>query len=653
MRLRHLLVLPLALASLALAQTTITLDASGPGRTFDGLGAVSAGASSRLLYDYPEPQRSQVLDYLFKPHYGAALQHLKVEIGSDVNSTDGSEPSHMRSRTDHDYTRGYEWWLMREARKRNPHIILDTLAWGAPGWIGNGTYYSHDMAEYVADFLNGAKKQGLDIQYTGAWNERKPDYAWVKLLRKVLDERGLSSVKIVCCDMVSRAHPFEPSDKMSEDPQLAKAIAAIGVHYPSCNKEGFATQKAIDSGHVLWSAEDQPNCGAGPFIQREWAAGGRIMAHRYNDNYLKGRLTKTEIWSPVTSYYDSLAAPHSGLMYANTPWSGHYNVQSTIWVTAHTTQFAQPGWKYLDNASAYLPNNGGSYVTLRAPEVKGHAAAWSIVLETTPAKSPQKIAFNVGKGLATTPVYVWQTNGKRTFERVATLPVRNGKVEYTFEPDSIYTLTTTTGQAKGTAQPPADKPFPFPYRDSFNTTPLNRAAKYLSDQNGAFEAHACAGRAGRCLEQVITQKPIPWLRQPEPFTLAGDAAWQDYTLRADMMLPEAGSLLLIGRIDSADIFQDKVSIYPAGYLFRLESTGAWKLLSTQFKQPVRVLAEGNIAAPGKTWHRGEMRFAGDNISVLLDGKQIASVHNSDHTHGQIALGSGWNHAQFDNLSVTK
>src|SRR5215471_3655430 len=98
---------------------SVTIDPVGPGQTFDGLGAVSAGASSRLLYDYPEPYRSQVLDYLFKPDYGAALQHLKVEIGSDVNSTDGSEPSHMRNRNDHDYTRGYEWWLMKEARQRN------------------------------------------------------------------------------------------------------------------------------------------------------------------------------------------------------------------------------------------------------------------------------------------------------------------------------------------------------------------------------------------------------------------------------------------------------------------------------------------------------------------------------------------------------
>src|ERR1019366_6805704 len=116
-------------------QTHVVLDGQSGGRTFDGLGALSAGASSRLLVDYPEPQRSQILDYLFKPNFGAALQHLKVEIGGEVNSTDGTEPTHMRTRNEENYTRGYEWWLMQQAKLRNPGVLLDSLAWGAPGWI--------------------------------------------------------------------------------------------------------------------------------------------------------------------------------------------------------------------------------------------------------------------------------------------------------------------------------------------------------------------------------------------------------------------------------------------------------------------------------------------------------------------------------------
>src|SRR5438046_5826912 len=46
---------------------TIVVDAKQEGRTFEGIGAVSAGASSRLLIDYAEPHSSEILDYLFQP----------------------------------------------------------------------------------------------------------------------------------------------------------------------------------------------------------------------------------------------------------------------------------------------------------------------------------------------------------------------------------------------------------------------------------------------------------------------------------------------------------------------------------------------------------------------------------------------------------
>ena len=192
-------------------------------------------------------------------------------------------------------------------------------------------------------------------------------------------------------------------------------------------------------------------------------------------------------------------------MYANTPWSGYYDVQSTIWVTAHTTQFAQPGWQYLDASSGYLPEKG-TYVTLRSPNGKD----WCTVLETIDATHPQTVSFNLAGGLASGPVHIWETNANRIFEHVADLTPLKGVFTFTFDPESIYTLTTTTGQGKGSAQPLAPKPFPMPYSDDFESTPLARAPKFLSDQDGAFEAQPCTGRAGRCLQQVVTQKPIPW-----------------------------------------------------------------------------------------------------------------------------------------------
>ncbi|HTW80979.1 MAG TPA: hypothetical protein VME23_15635 [Terracidiphilus sp.] len=634
-------------------QVEIILDANATGRHFDGLGAVSAGASSRLLYDYPEPQRSQVLDYLFKPGYGAALERLKVEVGADVNSTDGSEPSFMRSPTDHDSTRGYEWWLMTEAHKRNPNIILEILPWGGPAWVdaargAKPTLYTPQMAAYVADFIKTAKHDyGLDIRYTGLWNETVYDLAYIRELHRQLAEDHLAT-KIVCCDeyLGEGTGQWAIADVMLKDPEIAQDIAAIGAHYPKADGKITTTDAARRTGKPLWSTEDQPNGGSGPFVSRDWAVGGRILAHLYNENYLDGSLTATEIWSPVTSYYDILAAPNSGLMYANTPWSGYYDVQGAIWATAHTTQFAQPGWQYIDSASGTLPV-GGTYVSLRSPEKRN----WSVVLETIAAHQPQQVSFRVSGGLAATEVHIWETNDSRTFEHVADVAPVNGAFAFTFEPDSLYSLTTTTGQGKGTAQPPPAAPFPFPYADNFENTPLGRAPRYLADQDGAFEVHPCVGRVGRCLEQVITTSPILWGPLPDPFTLAGDADWTDYSVSADVRFLSASSATIMGRIDSADWVPDARAHWPSGYVLRVNPTGAWDLLSTVYNKPVVTLASGNLNLDRAKWHRLTLRFQEKHTVALFDTTQIAAVEDTTHTHGMFALGTEWGRAQFDNLKV--
>ena len=47
------------------------------------------------LPSYPADKKSEILDFLFLPNYGASLHVLKVEIGGDAQSTDGAEASHM------------------------------------------------------------------------------------------------------------------------------------------------------------------------------------------------------------------------------------------------------------------------------------------------------------------------------------------------------------------------------------------------------------------------------------------------------------------------------------------------------------------------------------------------------------------------------
>jgi hypothetical protein len=628
--------------------SSIAIDGRAPGRIFDGIGAVSAGASSRLLIDYPEPYRSQILDYLFKPHYGASLQHLKVEIGSDVNSTDGSEPSFARTRAEMshpDFNRGYEWWLMEEAARRNPQIILDSLAWGAPGWIGNGHFYSPDMAAYAVKFIQGARNvHHLDMRYTGIWNEKQYETAYVKLLKKTLRDRGLTT-QVVCCDLYTEERPWSIADKTKSDPELRNAVDIIGVHSPNVIQGPTAPDSAKESDKPLWASEDE-------FfyytrgLSRKWSTFAESLAMLYNRNYIEDRITATEIWSPVTSYYDDLPAPRSGLMLANTPWSGHYEVNPTIWVTAQTTQFTQPGWRYIDAACGFLAGKG-SYVTLRSPA----GDDYSVIIETVQAQSPQRVAFRVTGGLSQGAVHVWETNAMHTFDHVKDLMPHNGSFALRLDPDSVYSITTTTGQGKGNASPPASAPFSFPYKGDYEHTAFGRSPKYFADQDGAFEVWPCRKRRGRCLVQVITRLPISWGIAPDPFTMLGDSRWTDYEVSSDVMLAGAGDVTLLGRIDSADFFKDGHARWPSAYILVVHQDGGWRLLSAEYKRPTTTLASGKVPFSLNTWHHLLLDFKGSHIRALIDRSQVASVTDMTHTHGMAAIGSGWNRAEFDNFMV--
>jgi hypothetical protein len=150
---------------------------------------------------------------------------------------------------------------------------------------------------------------------------------------------------------------------------------------------------------------------------------------------------------------------------------------------------------------------------------------------------------------------------------------------------------------------------------------------------------------------VITEIPIPWSPQPDPFTLAGDEAWTDYSVAADVHFLSKGPALVIGRIDSSNVFDDGKARWPGGYVFRVKPDGGWDLLSTEYKKPVATLASGSTVLERSSWHRLELRFHGTQISASIDGKPVSTVENTAHAHGMFALGTEWDHVQFDNLRV--
>lgn len=93
-------------------------------------------------------------------HVHGAIAIMSLSISFHLY-TDGTESSHMHSSDDLNYDRGYEWWLMMEAKKvtsspklsrheinvmmihlqRNPGIKLYGLSWAYPAWVSDHLIY--------------------------------------------------------------------------------------------------------------------------------------------------------------------------------------------------------------------------------------------------------------------------------------------------------------------------------------------------------------------------------------------------------------------------------------------------------------------------------------------------------------------------------
>ncbi len=633
----------------ARAAASISINGSSGGRTFDGVGAVSGGGgNSRLLIDYPEPQRGQILDYLFKPGYGADLQILKVEIGGDTNSTSGAEPSHEHFRGDLDCNRGYEWWIMEQAKARNPGIKLGALAWGAPGWIGNGTFLSTDMINYLVGWLGCAKQHNLTIDYlSAAQNEKKYDANWTLSLRSALNSNGYSGVKLVFGEDYPGS--WGPANVVAGNSALRAVTDAIGGHYPcgylSDESTCTVSSTATNTGSTLWASENG---------SQDYNDGAKPLARGINRGYIDGKMTAYLNWDLIAAITPNLPWSTVGLVLANQPWSGWYSVGKEAWVIAQTTQFTAPGWKYLDSSSGYLngARSNGSYVSLRSPSTSDY----STIIETMDATAAQTLNFSVTGGLSTGQVHVWATNlnassASSYLVHTTDLTPSGGAFSLTVQPGYVYTVTTTTGQGKGTATSPGQGSLNLPYSDGFDQYAAGKEATYLMDMQGAFETVACGGgRSGMCVRQEAPQLPILWKTTADPYALLGNVNWSAYTVSTDVLLEKSGYVELLGRAGSQNTTN---TAGQNAYYLRISDTGAWSILRNNTSAQVTTLRSGSAAALGTNkWHNLALGFNGSTITASVDGATLGSVTDSTFSAGQVGIGTDQTEtAQFDNLRV--
>lgn len=609
------------------------IDRSMKGREFLGIGAVTSNGMTKLLHEYPKSQQEDILAFLFEPKFGAALQTVKVEIGSDANGTCGTEPSHMRSETDYDIGRGVGLWLAREAKRRNEHILLDAIRWGTPSWITD-----HEKKyQYYLGFLKGAKTEfGLDFDYL-APDENEGPYSidWVvNVLRRGLDRDGFSRVKLSGADSTE---DWNIAPLLEGNPDLRQSIDAVTRHYKQ-DSPAFLH----DCGLPLFNSED-----LAPF--RHSFSFALEMAYKIIRSFVSGRMVQYVMHPIIEAIYDSVPYTCKSILLASSPWTGHYEVLPGLWVVAQFTQFIQIGWRFIENACYSSPLV--SYVVLEDPQTGGVS-----IIILNKGDDDQRISFSMD-AMIETRFHRWETCEKEQFIQKDDIKVEHGVLQVQIGPKTLCSLTTTDGQQKGVPRHPvpSETRFALPYLDDFDSYPIGRQPKYTIDQGGAFEICEGGFDGSRCLKQVLTcsLKPNDWERRPTPlpYTILGGQELSNYRVQVDFAMeampqPDYEGYVLLG---SRCNYATKTGDIPQCYNIRIFPGGRWLLA-----RGTDVLAAGTLASfTPSSWHRLALGCEHNVISAFFDDRLLASVVDEAIPSGNVVLGSGYNLVKYDNLAIEK
>lgn len=657
---------------------TISIDAGKKGKTFEGIGAVNGGgATSVLLKDYPEKQRAEILDMVYKPMFGASLSTLLVEIPGDGNSTQGSMPSHSHYRGDYNYRRGYTWWVMKEAKKRNPQLSLDATAWSVPGWVGKGNFWSQDAADYYVSWLRGLRDiHGLELDAIGCRNEKGVSHEFAKTLRRTLNDGGFGKVRLHAFDNWGKGK-LDFINDMKRDSSLHAAVDIISAHtfgeIPVTEE-----QKSVIGGlgKTLWNTEDH--------VYKKGFECLISIVNCFNRNYIESGATKVVNWYDIAGVYP--LEPYSedpAMLLAREPWSGHYTVREALWGYAHYGQFTQIGWQYADGGCRKL-DGGGTVVTMTNPQT----GDYSIIIETKDARTTQTLKAKTAKGLSKGKLNLWRSTEQKQFERLDDITPRGGGFTLVLEPNTVYSLSTMPGQRKGSfAGIPASKPFPLPYKDDFNgydsPAEWGYLPHYTADIIGTFELTERPDNKGQCIRQTVGEHTQSWAPEWHYYTIIGDSAWSDYEVSADVYLNPQDEAALMGRVCHVGT---GYGIIAKGYYMKLDDKGRCSLVITRGKENKKekvgdaeqqaliaamddkteggekILATADLTNDGVhasfalQWHSLKLRFDGDVITGYVDGREVVKATSAQYPRGMAGLMAPMQEPRistpyFDNLEI--
>lgn len=438
-------------------------------------------------------------------------------------------------------------------------------------------------------------------------------------------------------------------DDMLNTSKLADAVDVIGTHGfwdapPTSFQE--LTSRYAKNAKRAWVSESWHQMGT-------WN-GAKGMVSKVLAAQQQGYSGWTA-WGLLFAAYPVTLCQDKGLLYSTQPWAGSYNIQGTVWTTAHFTQFSEPGWSWLaeGNGTGSFGTAGSRFATLVNPKT----GDWSLIVNNLDSFTSERVRFavcNTPLGVASngSRLTMFATNETSWFKE-QTPPAVDPSGEFVLDvgPETIYTLTTLSGRAvphKG-LHPHSElaAPFPLPHADNFSSYADGRSPRFFTDWDGSFSVDHGV------LKQQVLKPPIRWhCTDVDPITLVGPGyANYDVSAKARIDSINGASQHYAGNASTTYVAVCARQQKPfkswcpsaSGYCLRLHTTGDWSLLAG-----ASTIAHGAAAVqPGaQAWHTLRLRVYGTKIEASVDGGVLTQVEDSSFDNGPAALGSGYHYASF-------
>lgn len=625
-------------------------------RLFRGIGAVSSGASLRLLADYKSSSPDEyyeLLNILFSKENGAALSQLFVEMGSDINSVPCAEPAAMSSADDiPDITGNAGWQIAADAMKIAPDISVGMIRTEEPRFVADAFAESRALGLetcykwYKACIEAVYDTYGIRLSYISAnsSDDDKLDAEQIIYLSEQLKNEtdcryDYSSIKIGVT--VSSG---EAAEELAKNESLC--LTADVIDCRSMSEEAALLQKLSRKyGMELYAL----GCGSLTSISDPSADNSPLdFVEKIIDLYCSYGITLAATDPPAVAVYSGTKYYPEGFVTADTPWSGHYTINPGLWAAEHFTRFSDDGWQFIQSGC-----QSDSCLTLTDTASGDYSV---IVVNNSPEERLFRFsAADIGKYSSDLNVWLSDFAEGSFMQNKGTISpeAANGSsmFEYTLPPYSLATLTTTNASPEYSEYCSADDVrLMLPYSDDFGypekeLSERGRLPMYINVLGGTFEVWD-----GRLVQTVSdTAKPIdsPFSSTPAPAAVIGDDSWADYSLSASVRLASASDSNYAGIGIRCGNYVDNGAF--SGYGLLINGSGKWSLLKEN-----EIMAEGEIKnfSPAKEY-KLTVEATGPSISAAIDGEEIFSAEEegSFSGSGRLALYSAYCGNSFDDLSV--